>query len=59
MEIVKIVKIVEIVDKEVENLTRGRWIFIDSMKSWNYFENCGHRIGNLGYIESDKSNLAY
>ena len=53
-----IVKIVDKVDKKVENLTRGRWIPIDSMKSWNYFRNYGHKIGGMGYIDSDKTNPA-
>ena len=43
-------------DKLVENLARGRWIPIDSVKSWNYF---GHKIGGMGYIDSDKTNLAH
>ena len=51
--------IVKIVDKEVENLTRGRWIPIDSMKNWNYFRNYGHKIVGMGCINSDKSNLVY
>ena len=54
-----IVRIVEIVDKEVENLTRGRWIPIDSVKSWNYFGHYGYKIGGMGHIESDKSNPTY
>jgi len=51
--------IVEIVDKVVENLTRGRWFLIDSVKSWNYFRNYGHKIGGMGCIDSDKSNPVY
>ena len=43
-------------DKLVENWTQGRWIHIDSMKSWNYFENYGHKIGGMGYIDSEKTN---
>ena len=52
-------KIAKIVDKVVENLARGRWILIDSVKSWNYFENYGHKIGGMGYIDSDKTNLVH
>jgi len=48
-----------IVDKVVENLTQGRWIPIDSMKSWDYFDKFGHKSGDMGYIESDEFNLAY
>ena len=29
------------------------------MKSWNYFRNYGHKIGSMGYIDSDKSNPVY
>jgi len=32
---------------------------LNSVKSENYFENYDHRIGGMGHIESDKSNLAY
>ena len=46
-------------DKLVENWTRGRWIPIDSVKSWNYFGNYGHKIGDMGYIDSDKTNPAH
>ena len=59
MNIVKIVKIMKIMDKEIENLTRGRWIPIDSVKSWNYFGNYSHKIGDIGCIDSDKSNPVY
>ena len=52
-------EIVKIVDKVVANLIRGRWIPIDSVKSWNYFRNYGHKIGGMGCIDSDKSNLMY
>ena len=54
--------IVDKVDKEdklVENWTRGRWIPTDSMKSWNYSENYGYKIGGMGYIDSDKTNPAH
>ena len=27
---------------------KGRWIPMDSVKSENYFENLGHRIGGIG-----------
>ena len=30
---------------------------MNSMKSENYFENYGHRIGGMDHIESDKPNL--
>ena len=46
-------------DKLVEHWTQGRWIAIDSVKSWNYFENYGHKIGGMGYIDLDKTNLAH
>ena len=46
-------------DKLVEKWTRGRWIPIDSVKSWNYFKNYGHKIGGMSYINSDKTNLAH
>ena len=29
------------------------------MRSENYFENYGYKIGGMGHIESDKSNPAY
>ena len=54
--------IIDKVDKEdklVENWTQGRWIPIDSVKTWNYFGNYGHKIGGMGYINSDKTNLAH
>jgi len=54
-----IVQIVKIVDKVVENLTRERWIPIDYVKSWNYFENYGHKTGGMGCIDLDKSNPVY
>ena len=54
-----IVDIMKIMDKVVENLTRGSWISIDSVKSRNYFEIYGHKIGNMGHIESDNPNSAY
>ena len=52
-------KFVKIMDKVVENLSQGRCIPIDSVKSENYFENYCYKIGGMGYIESDKSNPAY
>jgi len=55
MNIVKIVDKVHKEDKLVENWTRGRWILIDSVKSWNYFGNDGHKIRGIGCIDSDKS----
>ena len=51
--------IVKIVNKVAENLTRRRWISIDSVKSENYFENYGHKIGGMGHIKSDKLKSAY
>ena len=59
MNIVKIVDKVDKEDKLVENWTWGRWIPIDPMKSWNYFENYGYKIGSMGYIDSDKTNPAH
>ena len=55
MNIVKIVDKVDKEDKLVENWTQGRWIPIDSVKSWNYFENYGHKIGGMGCIDSEIS----
>ena len=52
-------EIVKIVDKVVENLTRGSWIPIGSVKSKNYFKNYSHKIRGMGYIDSDKSNPVY
>ena len=49
----------KILDKVAENLTRGRRISIDSVRSENYFESYGYKIEDMGHIESDKSNLAY
>ena len=54
-----IMKIVKIVDKMVEILTWGSWIPIDSVKSENYFKNYSHKIGVIGCIDLDKSNLVY
>ena len=54
-----VIEVVKIVDKIVENLTRGMWIPIDSVKSWNYFANYGHKIGGMGYIDSDKTDPAH
>ena len=51
--------IMKIVDSVVENLTRERWIPIDSVKSENYFENYCYKIRDIGHIESHKSNPAY
>ena len=59
MNIVDKMNMVDTGDKEVENLTRGRWIPIDSMKSWNYFGNYGYKIGGMGYIDSNKTNPAH
>ena len=46
-------------DKLVENWTRGRWIPIDSVKSWSRYENYGYKIGDMGCIDSDKTNPAH
>ena len=54
-----IVEFVKIVNKVVENLTRERWIPIDFVTSWNYFEKFGYKIKGMGYVESDKFNPAY
>ena len=59
MNLENIVDKVDKEDKLVENLTRGRWIPIDSVKSWNYPGNYGYKIGDMGYIDSDKTNLPH
>ena len=59
MDIVKLVDKMDTRDKEVKNLTRGRWIPIKSVKSENYFENYGYKTGGVGCIDSDKSNPVY
>ena len=59
MNFENIVDKVEKEDKLVENWTRGRWILIDPVKSWNYFENYGHKIGGMGYIDLDKTTPAH
>ena len=59
MNIVKIVDKMDKEDKLVENWTHGRWIHIDSVKSWNYFENYVHKIGGMGCIDLDKTNPAH
>ena len=48
------------------NIVEGGWKFdsgevipIDSVKSWNYFENYDHKIESVGHIESNNPNLAY
>ena len=46
----------KIVDKVVENLTREKWIPMNSVKNKNYFEDLGYRIGSIGHIELDNSN---
>ena len=54
--------IVDKVDKEdklVENWTRGRRIPMDSVMSWNYCENYGHKMGDMGYTHSDKTTPAH
>ena len=55
----EIVDIEKIMDKVVENLTQGRWIPIDFVKSENYFGNDGYKTGGMGCIDSDKSNPVY
>ena len=47
-----------------ENCGQDGWKFDSgemnpSVKSWNYFENYGHKIGGMGHIESNNSNPAY
>ena len=43
-------------DKSVENWTRESWIPIDFVKSWNYFENYGHKIrGMVILIQKNQS----
>ena len=32
---------------------------MNSVKSENYFENYGHKIGGVGHIKLDKPNPAY
>jgi len=32
---------------------------MNSVKSGSYFENYGHKIGDMGHIESDNLNPAY
>ena len=59
MNLENIVDKVDKEDKLVENWTRGRWIPIDSVKSWNYSGNYGHKSEGLGYIDSDKTNPAH
>ena len=59
MNIVRFMDKVDTVGKEVKNLTRERWIPIDSVKSWNYFENYSYKIVSMGCIDSDKSNPVY
>ena len=59
MNLENIVDKVDKEDKLVENWIRGRWIPIDSVKSWNYSKNYGHKIGGMGYIDSDKINPAH
>ena len=59
MNILRFVDKVDMVDKKVENLTRGKWIPFDSMKSWNYFRNYNHKIVGMGCIDSDKFNPVY
>ena len=51
--------IVKIVDKMVENLTRGRWILMNYVKSGSHFENYSHMIRDMGHIESDNPNPVY
>jgi len=49
----------KIVEKVIDNMTWGRYISTDSMKSGDDFTNSGHYSGNGNYIESDKINPAY
>ena len=59
MNLENIVDKVDKEDKLVENWTPGRWIPIDSIKSWNYSGNYGYKIVGMGYIDSDKTNPVY
>jgi len=45
----------KIVNGVVDNMTRGRCIPTDSMKSGDNYSNL-HNFGNGDYIESDKTN---
>jgi len=47
------------VDWVVDNMTRGRCIPIDLMKSRDCYSNFDHNSKNRDYIESDKTKLAY
>ena len=42
-------------DKLVQDWTRGKRNPMDTVKSWNCFENYGHKMGGMGYIHSDKT----
>ena len=59
MNLENIVNKVDKEDKLVKNWTQGRWIPIDFVKSRNYSENYGYKIGGMGYIDSDKTNQAH
>ena len=49
----------KMVDKVIDNLTRGWWIPTNFVKSENYFKILDHKIWDIGHIESDKLNPAY
>jgi len=49
----------KIMKKVFENLTWGRRIPSDSMKSWDGFNNFGHKLRGGGYIEPNKTNPTY
>ena len=59
MNLENIVDKVDKEDKLVKNWTRGRWIPTDFVKSWNYSGNYVYKIGGMGYIDSDKTNLTH
>ena len=57
---VNLENIMDKVDKKVGwKLDSGEVNPIDSVRSWNYFGNYGHKIGGMGYIDSDKINPAH
>ena len=47
------------IGKVVDNMTQGRCIPIDSMKSSDDYSSLVHSIGTEVCIDSDKSNLAH
>jgi len=49
----------KIMERVVDNMTRGRCIPTDSMKSRDDCSNLGHNFENWDYIESNKTNLVH